>query len=140
MNTPDTPPIWRPLPTKLRAYEAVYWLNRSFEATLLSLERLEGLGMFRLECLNEYKIRLEHARAEANEELIDTLHDYEMDESARFEAMERQWQKQREDPDDVFFEARDRKQEIKQQIKELQRGLYRQHTKRKSPKRKRRSR
>ena len=96
--------------------------------------------MFRLEYLNEYKIRLEHTRAQANEELIDTLHEYEMDESARFEGMERQWQKQRDDPDDVFFEAWDRKQEIKQQIKELQRGLGRHHPKNKSPKRKRRSR
>ena len=96
--------------------------------------------MFRLEYLNEYKIRLEHTRAQVNEELIDTLHEYEMDESARFEGMERQWQKQSDDPDDVFFEARDRKQEIKQQIRELQRGLERQRPKQKSPKRKRRSR
>src|SRR5438309_6962582 len=73
MNAPETPPIWRPLPTKLRAYEAVYWLNRAFEATLLSFERLEQLGIFRLEYLNEYKVRVEHTRAEANEELIDTL-------------------------------------------------------------------
>ena len=79
MNAPETPPIWRPLPAKLRAYEAVYWLNRSFEATLLSLERLEQLGIFRLEYLNEYKVRVEHTRAEANEELIDTLHEQEMD-------------------------------------------------------------
>jgi hypothetical protein len=28
MNQPDALPIWRPLPTKLRAYEAVYLLNR----------------------------------------------------------------------------------------------------------------
>jgi hypothetical protein len=114
MNTPETTPIWRPLPTKLRAYEAVYWLNRSFEATLLSLERLERLGMFRLEYLNEYKVRIEHTRAQAN------------DDSARFDRMEREWEKQRRDPDDVFFHARDRKQEIKEQIKELQKGLERQ--------------
>jgi molecular chaperone DnaK (HSP70) len=140
MNISDTPPIWKPLPTKLRAYEAVYWLNRSFEATLLSLERLERLGMFRLEYLNEYKIRIEHTRAEANEELIDTLHECEMDDSARFDRMEREYENQRKDPDDVFFHARDRKQEIKQQIKDLQRGLERQQSKRKSPKRKKRSR
>ena len=125
MNTPDSLPIWKPLPTKLRAYEAVYWLNRSFEATLLSLERLEQLGIFRLEYLNEYKVRIEHTRAEANEELIDTLHEHEMDDSARFDQMEREWEKQRKDPDDVFFHARDRKQEIKEQIRELQRGLGR---------------
>ena len=37
--------------------------------------------------------------------------------------MRREWEKQWKDPDDVFFEARDRKQEIRERIKELQRGL-----------------
>ena len=138
MNAPETPPIWKPLPTKLRAYEAVYWLNRSFEATLLSLERLEQLGIFRLEYLNEYKVRVEHTRAEANEELIDTLHEQEMDDSARFDEMQRHWENQRKDPDDVFFHARDRRQEIKEQIKELHKALERQHPRRKSKKKKRR--
>lgn len=127
MSSSGLTPIWRPLPAKLRAYEAVYWLNRSFEATLLSLERLEQLGIFRLEYLNEYKVRIEHTRAHANEELIDTLHEQEMDDSARFDRMEREWENQRKDPDDVFFAARDRKQEIKEQIRELQKGLDRQH-------------
>jgi hypothetical protein len=126
MNQPGIPPIWRPLPTKLRAYEAVYLLNRSFEAALLSLERLEQIGIFRLEYLNEYKVRIEHTRAEANEELIDTLQEQEMDDSARFDEMQRYWENQRKDPDDVFFHARDRKQEIKEQIKELHKGLDRQ--------------
>jgi hypothetical protein len=44
--------------------------------------------------------------------------------------MEREWEKQLEDPNDVFFAARDRKQEIKEQIKDLQRGLGRQKIKR----------
>jgi hypothetical protein len=137
MTTTDTPPIWRPLPTKLRAYEAIYWLNRSFEATLLSLERLEQLGLFRLEYLNEYKVRIEHTRAQANEELIDTLHEHEMDDSARFDRMERDWENQRKDPDDVFFHARDRKQQIREQIKELQKGLERQRPQRKRTKKRR---
>ena len=126
MNQPDSPPIWRPLPTKLRAYEAVYLLNRSIEAALLSLERLEQVGIFRLEYLNEYKVRLEHTRAEANEELMDCLQQHEADDSFRFDEMQRYWENQRKDPDDVFFAARDRKQEIKEQIKELEKGLERQ--------------
>ena len=138
MNAPETPPIWKPLPDKLRAYEAVYWLNRSFEATLLSLERLEQLGIFRLEYLNECKVRIEHTRAEANEELIDTLHEQEMDDSARFDKMQRQWENQRKDLDDVFFHARDRRQEIKEQMKELQKGLERQRSKPKQAARKKR--
>src|SRR5262249_8661597 len=94
--------------------------------------RLEQLGIFRLEYLNEYKVRVEHTRAEANEELIDTLHEQEMDDSARFDEMQRHWENQRKDPDDVFFHARDRKQQIKEQIKKLQRVLNRR---RQNPKR-----
>lgn len=33
--------------------------------------------------------------------------------SARFDRMERGWEKQRREPDDVFFHARDRKEQIK---------------------------
>jgi len=131
MSAPAAPPLWRPLPTKLRAYEAVYWLNRSFQAALLSLERLERLGMFRLDHLNEYKIRLEQTRAEANEELSDALHEYEMAESARFDRMQRECERPRKDPDDVFLGANKRKREIREQIKELQKGLKRQRTLRK---------
>ncbi len=132
MSAPPAPPLWKPLPTKLRAYEAVYWLNRSFEAALLSLEQLERLGMFRLEHLNEYKIRLEHTRAEANEELSDTLHEFEMAESAHFDRMQRDCERPRKDPDDVFLAANKRKREIKEQIRELQRGLKRQRPRRMS--------
>jgi len=138
MSLPDVPPIWRPLPTKLRAYEAVYWLNRSFEAALLSLERLERLGIFRLEFLNEYKVRIEHTRAQANEELTDTLKEQEMEDSARFDRMEREWENRLKDPDDVFFLARERKQQIKEQIKELQNALNRQQAKPKGGKRRKR--
>jgi hypothetical protein len=48
---------------KLQAYEALYSFNRLIETTLESLEQLERLGFLRSEDLNEYKIRIEHARA-----------------------------------------------------------------------------
>lgn len=127
-------PLWKPLPTKTRVYESLYALNRGFEITLISLERLERLGMFRLEHLNAFKVSLEHTRAQANEELIQTLQEYEEEETGRFESMEREWQKRYEDPDDVFFAARDRKQEIKEQMKGLQKGLDRQKIKRRKGK------
>ncbi len=130
-------PLWKPLPSKTRVYESLYALNQGFEITLLSLERLEHLGMFRLEELNAFKVSLERTRAEANEELIETLHEYEQEQSAHFERMEREWEQQLKDPDDVFIAARDRKQEIKEQIKDLQKGLDRQKTKRRSNRRRR---
>lgn len=57
---------------------------------------------------------------------MDCLQQHEADDSFRFDEMQRYWENQRKDPDDVFFAARDRKQEIKEQIKQLQKGLERQ--------------
>jgi hypothetical protein len=125
-------PLWKPLSSKTRVYESLYALNQGFEITLLSLQRLEHLGMFRLEYLNAFKVSLEHTRAQVNEELIEILHEYEVEQSAHFDGMEREWERRFKDPDDVFFAARDRKQEIKEQIKSLQKGLDRQKLKRKS--------
>jgi hypothetical protein len=118
-------PAWRPQPLKLHVYEGIYTLNRAFHATLLSLERLEELGFFRSEFLNAFKIELEHTRSNANHELNETLRQYEEDEGYRFWQMQKEWDDQRKDPDDVFFEARDRKQQIKEQMKDLQGGLDR---------------
>ena len=82
--------------------------------------------MFRLDHLNAFKVVLEHTRAEASDELIHSLSDYEQEESARFDRIQREWEDQRKDPDDVFFTERDREREIKEQIKNLQNSLPRQ--------------
>ncbi len=124
-------PSWRPQLQKLQIYEGIYNLNRAFHATLLSLERLENLGFFRSEYLNAFKIELEHTRANANDELMEILHQHELDEAGRFEQMRKQWDDQFKDPDDVFFEAGDRKQEIKEKMKKLQGGLDRLKPRRK---------
>jgi len=130
MDAPESSPNWKTVPRKLQVYEALYWFNRSIEATLESLDGLERLGLLRGEDLNEHKIRIEHARAQANEDLTDRLQDYEAEESVRFDRMELELEKKRQDPNDVFFAANDRKREIKQQITELQQALERQHSRR----------
>ena len=56
------PPLgnWQSRPTKLHAYEALQTMNRCFEATILSLERLDQLNVFLAEFLNAYKVTLEY--------------------------------------------------------------------------------
>jgi hypothetical protein len=134
MDAPENSPNGKTVPRKLQAYEALYWFNRSIEATLESLDGLGRLGLLRGEDLNEHKIRIEHARAQANEDLTDRLQDYEAEESVRFDRMELELEKQRQDPNDVFFAARDRRREIKQQIQDLRDALERQHSRRASGK------
>ena len=60
--------FWKPLRSTTRVYDSLYALNRGLEITLVSLELLKHLGMFRLEHLNAFKVSLEHTRAQANEE------------------------------------------------------------------------
>jgi hypothetical protein len=127
-------PAWRPQLLKLQIYEGIYNLNRAFHATLVCFERLENLGFFRAEYLNTFKIELEHTRANANDELMEIVQQHESDEAGRFDQMRREWEKQWKDPDDVFFAANDRKQEIREQIKQLQRGLDRLKPKRQKTK------
>jgi hypothetical protein len=128
----------RPLTTKVHLYQALYLFNRGFEITLAGLKRLEELGVFRQENLSDYEVRLEATRAIANEELTSVMQSYEEDDTTYWDNRYRDREKEMRDPDDVFFDARDRREEIKEQIRELQSGLARQQPKRSSPKRKRR--
>lgn len=120
------------LPAKARIYETLYALNRGFEISLLSLEQLEQLGLFEAEELRALKISLEHTWAQANEEITEALQQYESEQAVQFDQMEREREKRFKDPDDVFFAAADRKKEIREQIKALQKGLAREKS---SPKR-----
>jgi hypothetical protein len=68
---------------------------------------------------------VDYLRAETNSLLVDHLQEYEQGEAARLERINRAWDKARDDPNDVFFKARDRREEIKEQMKELQEALTR---------------
>ena len=86
--------------------------------------------MFPLEFLNAWKVTLERLRSHANERLMETLSQFEEEQEAYFDNLEREWEDQFKDPDDTFFEANNRKEEIKKKIKELEKGLERQKVKR----------
>ena len=130
MNLPD----WTPPQTKLRIYEAVFFLNRTFEAAINAVDRLERLEFFASDYLPRLKTQVEYLRAEANSRLAENIQEYEEDETFRLDEIKREHEKELADPDDVFFAARDREKEIKERIKELQGGLARKHPKRKSRK------
>jgi hypothetical protein len=128
-----------PLATKIHLYRALYRLNRGFEITLNWLKRLSELGLDRVD-LSEHEVSVELARAELNDELTGLLQSYEQEDEYYWSDRRSEIEKRRVDPDDVFFKANDRKQEIKEKIKQLQAGLARQHPKRTQAKKPRRTR
>ena len=122
-----------PLATKIHLYKALYRVNRGFEITLNWLKRLSELGLYRVD-LSEHEVNVELARADLNDELTGLLQGYEQEDGYYWSERKSEVDKRRADPDDVFFKANDRKQEIKEQIKQLQSGLARQHPKRRKAK------
>ena len=78
-------PNWTPPLTKLRVYEAVYFLNQSFEAAINAVDRLERLEFFASDYLPALKTQVEYLRADANSRLAEGLQRYEEDEAFRFE-------------------------------------------------------
>jgi len=126
-----TPP--RSQNRKIHLYRALYLVNRGFDITLTGLKRLEELGLDRVD-LSEHEVSVELARSELNDELTGYLQGYEQEDEHYWSDRESEVDKQRASPDDVFFKANDRKQEIKEQIKQLQAGLARQHPKRRRAK------
>jgi hypothetical protein len=127
-------PNWTPPQTKYRLYEAVFFLNRSFEAAINAVDRLERLEFFAGDYLPALKTQVEYLRANANSRLAEDLQEYEENETFRLDEINHEREKELADPDDVFFAARDREKEIKEKIKELQGGLARKRSKRKSRK------
>ena len=128
-----------PLATKIHLYKALYRLNRGFEITLNWLKRLSELGLDRVD-LSEHEVNVELARAELNDELTGLLQSYEQEDEYYWSDRRSEIEKRSVDPDDVFFKANDRKQEIREQIKSLQAGLARQHPRRTPAKKRKRPR
>jgi hypothetical protein len=126
-----TPP--RPKTRKIHLYQALYLVNRGFDITLAGLKQLTELGLDRID-LSEHEVSVELARSEFNDEVTGYLQGYEQEEEYYWGDRKRAVERDRADPDDVFFKAHDRKQEIKQQIKTLQAGLAHQHPKRRRAK------
>ena len=96
-------------------YSTVSWASRTTGKSRILQVRIS-------KCV---QIELEHTRANANDELIETLREYEQEEGSRFRKMQKEWEDQLKDPDDVFFAPKKRKEQIKKQIKTLERGLAR---------------
>lgn len=87
------------LPVRYPVYHAIAELNRSFEATIESLEHLTTVRFFRSEYLRAYQAMIEEVRALANEELLDFIHPRELQNTVHYERRRLKWESRfRESP------------------------------------------
>jgi hypothetical protein len=94
----------KPTQEKAALYKVIAKINRDFERVIADLEQLQALG-FRKERMTAFSVKVEELRSWVNSELLETQHDRELTDWARFGRLNRRWQKRYQDPNDVVLEA-----------------------------------
>ena len=102
---------------KLHIYHSLYRLNLSFAAIVRRCRDLQEEKIFRPKFLRLFQGYAQELQAEINEELLEVLHDVELDDHARFGKVRDARDKELRDPDDVFIAARERREELRRQKK-----------------------
>lgn len=99
---------------KLGVYETLTSLNQGFAHVLADLQRLQEFGWFRPASLQHFRLIVEETRAGANFELVETMHEREQNDWARFGRLRNRWEQRYKDPNDVLLEAESLKQKTAQ--------------------------
>jgi hypothetical protein len=96
---------------KVRIYEYLFLLNQKLQETVQILKQLEKCPWLRRDFLRSFQIEVEDVRAQTNLEVIEQMSDREQRDWAHFGKLRREWDRQFEDPDDVYLEAEHREEE-----------------------------
>ena len=96
---------------KLHLYHLLYRLNLSFAAIVRRCREFRQTCRFRSKDLIEYQGLAQELQADINSTLLETLHDDELDDWARFGRVSTARDKELRDPDDVFIAAEERRKE-----------------------------
>jgi hypothetical protein len=100
-----------PRSPKLRIYEYLFLLNQKLQETVQILKQLEKCPWLRRDFLRSFQIEVEDLRAQTNFEVMEQMSDREQRDWAHFGKLRRQWDRQFEDPDDVYLKAEQREEE-----------------------------
>ena len=102
---------------KMRVYRILYRLNLSFSNIVGHCGALREEGAFTLKNARLFQGYAQELQAEINQELLETMHQTELDDWGRFGKIRQAEEKRLRDPDDVFIHAEERKQELRKKPK-----------------------
>ena len=112
-----------PRSPKLRIYEYLFLLNQKLQEAVQILKQLEKCPWLRRDFLRSFQVEIEDLRAQTNFEVIEHLSDREQHDWAHFGKLRREWDRQFQDPDDVYFEAEQREEERRKKGLPLRLGI-----------------
>jgi hypothetical protein len=102
---------------KLLIYHTLYRLNLSFSNIVTHCRTLQEAGGFTSKDARLFQGYAQELQAEMNQELLDTMHQTELDDWGRFGKIRQAEEKRLRDPDDVFIHAKERRQELRKKRK-----------------------
>ncbi len=102
---------------KLHVYHALYRLNFAFAAIVRRCGDLQQARVFRPKYLKLFQGFAQELQAEMNQEFLETLSEVESHDWYRHGKVRQAWEKYLKDPDDVFIEAKERREQLRQQKK-----------------------
>ena len=105
------------LPVSRNDFQAVAETNGSFERLIANLEALQQISFFPSGKLADYANVICRLRSEINLLLVEVLTDREMSNSLYYDRLCSKREKELTDPDDVLFDAEQRKKQIEEEQK-----------------------
>lgn len=102
---------------KLGIYHTVYRLNLSFTNIVEHCAALREYGVFTAKFTRLYQSYAQELQAEINQDVLEKLDGIESHDMFRFGKVRSAREKELRDPDDVFIQAEERRQELARQRK-----------------------
>src|SRR6185312_29525 len=102
---------------KLLIYHTLYRLSMSFSNIVTHCRALQEAGVFSAKSTKLFQGYAQELQAEMNQELLDTMHQTELDDWGRFGKIRQAEEKRLRDPDDVFIHAEERRRELRKKSK-----------------------
>jgi hypothetical protein len=106
---------------KLNIYHTLYRLNLSFSNIVSHCRTLQEAGIVSAKSTRLFQGYAQELQAEMNEELLETMHQTELDDWGRFGKIRQAQEKRLRDPDDVFIQAEERRKELAKKQKKTRR-------------------
>jgi hypothetical protein len=97
---------------KLHVYHILYRLNLSFSNIVGHCRALQEAGSFTAKSSRLFQGYVQELQAEINQELLEKMHDAELTDWARFGKVRQAREKELRDPDDIFIQAKERKEQL----------------------------
>jgi len=100
---------------KLYLYESLFLWNQGVDQLVVLLRGMEKLPFARKSAMQCAQAAIEEVRADVNADFLQEQAEYELNDAGRFWKERRDYEKDREDPDDVYIKVLHREEERKKQ-------------------------